>query len=240
MMRRGLLLLFALSFFSLVSGWAQEHSPSAPAAAGSPAQSEQSAAAAGHGPDQEAGEADVEEAMKYSAVVRKFGEMLGIHDVTTAYWVFTLLNFSILAAGLGKVAMKFLPAAYHAKKASIQSGLDEARKAGAEAGARLSEIEERLARIDQEIAAIRAAAEHSAQAEDARLAAAAELEQRKIAESAEAEIAASVANARRELRRYAAILAIQLAESQIVVDPATDKRLVDEFARGLDAGQGGH
>ncbi|MBI2683372.1 MAG: ATP synthase F0 subunit B [Acidobacteriales bacterium] len=244
-MVRRLLLVLALAFsFAILPVVAQEHAqpaqPGQEATAQPTAPSAEGANAAGHEEKKEAGEEDVEEAMKHSSVVKKFGEFLGIKDVNTAYWVFTLLNFAILAGALGKVLMKIVPASFRSKKETIQRSLEEARQASAEAGARLTDIESRLSRIDQEIVSIRAGAEQSAQAEEVRLKAAAEEETRKIVASAEAEIAAAAANARRDLKQYAAMLAIQLAEKQIVVNEATDKRLVNDFAQGLNAGKGGN
>jgi F0F1-type ATP synthase membrane subunit b/b' len=100
-------------------------------------------------------------------------------------------------------------------------------------------VETRLAKLGDEIAAMRKAAEQDLQAEEARIKAAADEDARKIIQSAQQEIAAAAKAARRDLTAYAADLAISLAKRQIQVDAATDKALVHGFADRLgDAGKG--
>ena len=50
---------------------------------------------------------------------------------------------------------------------------------------------------------------------------------------AEQEIASAAGSARRELRNYAAELAVSLAEKKIKVDSATDRELVRDFVGQL-------
>ena len=128
---------------------------------------------------------------------------------------------------------KNLPSVFRNRTASIQKAMQEARQASEDANRRLAEIENRLSRLDSEIAAMGAAAEKEAVAEEARIKAAAEEDARKIVESAEQEIAAAAKLARRELTAYAANLAVSLAAKQIKVDAATDQALVREFAKEL-------
>ena len=54
-----------------------------------------------------------------------------------------------------------------------------------------------------------------------------------MVQSAEEEIAAAALAARRELKAYAADLAVSLASQQIQVDAATDKALIRNFANQL-------
>ncbi|HYL15109.1 MAG TPA: ATPase, partial [Terriglobales bacterium] len=56
---------------------------------------------------------------------------------------------------------------------------------------------------------------------------------RKIIQSAEQEIAAAAKSARRELKAYAADLAVSMAQRQIRVDSDTDQALVRTFADQL-------
>ena len=78
-------------------------------------------------------------------------------------------------------------------------------------------------------------AEQDADAEDRRLRAATEEEKKKIIAASEQEITSAATVARRELKQYAAELAIALAEKRISVDEAADKSLVREFASQLDS-----
>jgi F0F1-type ATP synthase membrane subunit b/b' len=76
-------------------------------------------------------------------------------------------------------------------------------------------------------------AEKEAAAEEVRIRAAAEEDRRKIVRVAQQEIAAAAKAARRELKGYAADLAVALAKRQIRVDHATDQALVRSFAERL-------
>jgi F-type H+-transporting ATPase subunit b len=171
-----------------------------------------------------AGEDETAE-FKHSATVRWLARVTGLTPFT-AYWVFVVLNFVILAALLVAIMKSKVPAAFRARTESIQEGIAEARKASEEAQRRLSEIESRLAKLDTEIAAMAAAAETEAQKEEARIQVAAEEDKRKIVEAAEQEIVAATRLARTELRAYVSELAVALAEKRIQVNAATDQELV--------------
>ena len=70
-------------------------------------------------------------------------------------------------------------------------------------------------------------------AEEARIRQAAEEDKHKVVQAAETEIAAIARNARRELKSYAASLAVDLASRKIRVDEPTDQALVREFVDQL-------
>jgi F-type H+-transporting ATPase subunit b len=116
--------------------------------------------------------------------------------------------------------------------------MEEARKASEDANRRLAEIEARLSKLDVEIGGMRAAATKEAAAEEQRIKTAAAEDARKIIESSEQEIAMAAKAARRELKAYAADLAVSLATKQIHVDPATDQALLRKFAQQLSANGG--
>lgn len=182
---------------------------------------------------------DAEAALKESAMVKKFGSLLGIKDPATAYWVFTFINFGILAIALGAGIKKVLPGLFRSRTASIQKSIEDARKASTEANARLSAIQERLGKLDAEIGTIRSTAEEQGRAEEQRLLAATEEEKKKILQSAEQEIAAAAASAQRDLKNFAAELAVSLAEKKISVSESADRNLVREFAQSLGSGTRG-
>ena len=182
---------------------------------------------------------DAEAALKESAMVEKFGNLLGIKNPATAYWVFTFINFGILAFALGSAIKKFLPGLFRARTASIQKSIEDARKASTEANTRLSAIQERLSKLDAEIASIRSTAEEQGRAEEQRLLAATEEEKRKILQSAEQDIAAAAAAAQRDLKNFAAELAVSLAEKKIAVSESADRNLVREFTQSLGNGTRG-
>lgn len=179
-------------------------------------------------------EEEVEENVqfKYPSTVRWVAAKTGLSKEAT-YWTFLTINFAILAAGLAWVVRKALPNGFAPRSAEIQKGIEEARKASADASARLGEIESRLAKLDSEIAEIRSAAEADFSAEEQRIKAAAEQDAKNVIASAEQEISAAARTAQRELKNFVADLAVALAEKKINVDETTDKALVRGFAAQL-------
>jgi F-type H+-transporting ATPase subunit b len=117
--------------------------------------------------------------------------------------------------------------------------MKEAQKASDDANRRLADIEARLSKLDSEIASMQRTADQEAAAEEARIRAAAEEDKHKIIESAQQEIAAAVKAARRDLKVYAADLAVALAQRQIRVDSNTDQALVRAFAEQLGTEKNG-
>ena len=181
-----------------------------------------------------AGEEDDTAKFKRSAAVRYVAKLTG--SVESAYWVCLLFNFAVIAAVILWFSRKSLPGLFRDRTASIRKAMEEARQASAEANERLSSIEKRLSRLDDEIGAMRAAAEKEATAEEERIKATTAEEARKIADAAGQEIVAAAKTARRELTAYAADLAVSLATKQIHVDTATDQGLVRRFADQLSNG----
>ncbi len=181
-----------------------------------------------------AGEEDDTAKFKRSAAVRYVAKITG--SVESAYWVCLLFNFAVIAGLILWFSRKSLPGLFRDRTASIRKAMEEARQASAEANERLGSIEKRLARLNDEIGEVRAAAEKEAAAEEERIKTATAEEARKIADAAAQEIAAAAKTARRELTAYAADLAITLATRQIRVDEATDQGLVRRFADRLSHG----
>lgn len=181
---------------------------------------------------------DEEERLKESASVRWIAQKLGIAP-HHAYLIFVWFNFLVIAAVIGKYLIKYLPGMFRGRTASIKQSMEDARKASDEANRRLGDIESKLSRLDVDIAAIRGEAEAVNKAEEARLHASIEEERKKIVLSSQQEIEAAAAQARRELKVYAADLAVSLAEKKINVDEATDKALVRSFVEQINAGKDG-
>ena len=80
---------------------------------------------------------------------------------------------------------------------------------------------------------MRSESEAAAQAEEQRVLAAVEEERRRIVQSAEQEIAMAANAARRELKSFAADLAVDLAEKKIQSRQIADQALVHEFTSQL-------
>jgi len=188
----------------------------------------------------EAAGEDGNEQFKGSPSVRWLAKITGL-DLQSAYWLAVSLNFVVVAALIFWAGRRYLPGLFRDRSAAIQRAIEEARKASEDAQRRLAEVEARLAKLGDEIAAMKTVAERDVAEEEARIQAAAEEDARKIVAGAEQEIAAAAKSARRDLITYAADLAVSLAQRQIHVDAGTDQALVRNFADRLsDGGKGGN
>jgi F-type H+-transporting ATPase subunit b len=183
---------------------------------------------------------DEEYVFKHSASVRTVGKWLHLSP-DQASMVFWGLNFLILAGVLGYALLKGLPKAFRNRRQLIEKQLVEARAATEQANLRLRSVEERLARLDTEIAGIRDAAERETARDEQRMKAAMEEERRKIVIAAEQEIDSAGAAAERRLRQFAAKLAVERAEARMHLTEADDRALIRDFAAqvGRNGGTGG-
>ncbi len=175
---------------------------------------------------------DESEAYKHSAIVRSLGAKLGLSPDAAAT-TFELVNFAILAGLIGWFLIRTLPKTFRNRSRVIQKDLVEAKSATDEANARLSSVEDRLGKLDEQIASMRRQAEIDAVGEERRIKASVEDEKSRILKAAEAEIGAATAQARREIQKYAADLVIDQAAKKLVVTAETDRLLVQSFARRL-------
>jgi len=252
MKRRGRVLSIAVVAWLLLlsAAWAQ-HQPAAsppPGTKSEPAAKPQEPgrekAAQQESPRQErteasehaGGEGEENAEFKQSPSVRFLARITGL-GLHSAYWLAIALNFAVIAGAVIWFVRSKLPGMFRARSESIRKTMDEAQRASADAGRRLSEIEGRLAKLDSEIAAMRSQAEAEAAGEEQRIKAAAEDDARKIVESAGQEVEAAARLAHRDLKAYAAELAVSLAEKRMQVDAATDRALVESFVGQL--GQNG-
>ena len=178
------------------------------------------------------GEEDQSEALKHSDMVQKLGGMMGM-STEAAATTFEVLNFAVLALAIGWFLVKALPKTFRNRTSSIQKELVEARTATEEASARLNSVEDRLSKLDGQIADMKAQAEKDAIAEEQRLRAAVAEEKVRILAAADQEIASASLVAQRTLHKYAAELAIEQAAKKLVVSAETDRLLVQNFARRL-------
>jgi len=146
-------------------------------------------------------------------------------------------NFILLAGGLGYIIRKNAGPAFEARGRRIRKDMVEAEEARKEADSRLAAVEHRLAHLADEIAALRAEALREEEAENARYLRHTAAEIAKIQTHAEQEIVAAGKAARMELKRYAAQIALGLAEQKIRsrMTPETEDRLVRGFVKNLDS-----
>lgn len=142
-------------------------------------------------------------------------------------------NFVLLALGVAWLVVKFLPKAIRDRNTTIQKSLVDARTATEEARERLSGVEERLGKLDGEIAAMRVLAEQDSAKAAQRIKATVEDEKVRILAAAEQEITVATSHAQKQLQQYAAGLAIEHAAHKLVVSAETDRLLVQGFAERL-------
>jgi F-type H+-transporting ATPase subunit b len=179
---------------------------------------------------------------RHSASVKLLGSWLHLSKEAAALF-FEYLNFAILAGAILFALLKYLPKTFRANRETIQHRLSDARTATEKAHERLAAIEQRLSRLDEEIAAISKQAEKDSLEDEARIKASIEEERKRIVEAAGQEIAAAASSAKRDLRRFAAELAVNRAVQRIALTEEDDRALVREFAESLGQrtpGKGGN
>jgi len=144
-------------------------------------------------------------------------------------------NFLILAAGLGYLISKHAPPYFAQRSREIEESLVEAAKAKQDAEAQAASIDKRLADLDREIESLRQAARAETAAESERLRSETERHLQRIQQQAAQEIELMVNAARHELRKHAALLALDLAEQHIHSRLTKDvqEELMDGFLQDL-------
>jgi F-type H+-transporting ATPase subunit b len=170
--------------------------------------------------------------LKYSPSVTALGKKMGL-DAKGSYWLFTGLNFAVVLALVLWLVKSKLMVGMRNRNVSIRSAMETARKASEDANARLAAIEGRLAKLDSEVSSLKSHAENDFKAEEQRIREQAQQDAATVIQLAEQEIATAAKTARRELRVFAADLAVSLAEKRINVDRDTDERLVETFVNQL-------
>jgi F0F1-type ATP synthase membrane subunit b/b' len=144
-------------------------------------------------------------------------------------------NFLILAAGLGYLISKHAPAFFTQRSREIEESLLAAAKAKQDAEARAASIEKRLAGLGREIESLRQSAHAETVAEGERVRQETERHLERIRQQAGQEIELMISAARADLRKYTALLALELAEQRIHSRMTKDVQaeLVDGFLRDL-------
>ena len=164
------------------------------------------------------------------------GEHGGGHAESPLAVVWKWGNFLILFGGLGWYLRQPLREFMETRSRSIEEGLASGRLARESALKQMTEIESRMARLDDEVRALRAQAVKEAEEERARILESAKIEAQKILEMAQREIEGLKKSARLELKAHVADLAVKLAEERLQksVGSEENKRLVVRFIDSLE------
>ncbi|MGQ9897382.1 MAG: F0F1 ATP synthase subunit B family protein [Acidobacteriota bacterium] len=145
------------------------------------------------------------------------------------------LNFMIYAGLLAGLLAKPIAEGLRKRAQNIREALDQAGQERMLAETKLRELEERFARLESELAAIRQQAERDAQAEYQRIIAAAEADAERFQRLARMEIEGARQSAQLELQAFAASKAVELAEALIrqELSPPDQARLVASYTSQL-------
>jgi len=144
-------------------------------------------------------------------------------------------NFILLAAGAGYLLAKHLPKFFKSRSADIQKDITEAQQTKLAAEKRAAEMDARLRSLGAEIESFRAHAKVEMEQEAIRIRQETAHQIEKMQKQAEQEIESAGHLAGKELREYAAKLALDLAEQRIRtrLDAGTEAGLVDDFTKDL-------
>jgi F-type H+-transporting ATPase subunit b len=150
--------------------------------------------------------------------------------------IFKWINFAIVAGLAAWVFLMLTPPFFRKNSENIGSAITKATTAKAEADQQLREADEKLARLQQEVAQLRATAQREATAEAERLRAITQSDIQKVGLAGKAEIEAAERAARLELKVIAANLAVDGAESLLVKEltPKAQESLVAAFVKSLE------
>ncbi len=161
-------------------------------------------------------------------------EHAGIDAKTLALQI---LNFGVLVFLLIKFGGPLVNKALKARHEQMKADMDEAARLRAAAQARFEQREKRLANIEQEIEAMRAAIKQEAEHDRARVVAAAEEKARRIADDARFQLDQQVKEAEIRFRAEVAAAAVKIAEEILrrSVTAADEQRLLHGFVAELSA-----
>jgi F-type H+-transporting ATPase subunit b len=144
-------------------------------------------------------------------------------------------NFAILVVALGYLIRKHAPAYFAQRSTEIRQGIAEATQTKQDAEARAAAIDRRLASLESEIAKLRSEAHEEISAEGGRISRETMHRLQRIQAQGEQEITVMSRGASDELRKYAAQLALDLAQQRIRSRMTKDAEdgLVDAFLEDL-------
>ena len=144
-------------------------------------------------------------------------------------------NFLLLFGGLAYYLRRPLQEFLQTRARGIEEGLANGKRAQEEAGAKMSAIEARLARLDEEIDGLRQQAARESEEDRSRIVDNSNAEAEKVVAVARREIEGLQRTARMELKAHVARLAVDLAEERLQKDlePSQNQRIISRFVRSL-------
>ena len=173
------------------------------------------------------------EAFRHSDSVKSLARHLNLSVETTAR-IIEIFNSTIIIGSVAWLLLRVVPKAFRKRNETLQKQLVEARLAATEANERLAVVEERLSKLGIEIEAIRAQTERDSAEDEKRVQQSLEAEKQRIVASAGQEIEAAGAAAQRDLKKFAAQLAVNRARQEIRISREDDHALIRAFGESLN------
>jgi F-type H+-transporting ATPase subunit b len=165
---------------------------------------------------------------RHSPSVQKMGGWFHMGKERAAN-TFEYFNFALLAGAVLFGLAGIVPKTFRANREAIQHKLEEARTATQEANERLAAIEKKLGGLWEEIAAISKQAEKDSADDETRIKASIEEERKRIVDAVSRDISAASNAAQRELKQFAAGLAIERATKKLALTEDDDRALMQDF-----------
>ena len=144
-------------------------------------------------------------------------------------------NFILLFGGLAYYLRRPLREFLQTRARGIEEGLASGKRAQEEAEAKMSAIESRLARLDEEIDGLKQQADRESEEERQRIIDSSRAEAERIVAMARREIEVLQRSAQAELKAHVARLAVDLAEERLrkYLEPGQNRRIISRFVRSL-------
>jgi F-type H+-transporting ATPase subunit b len=150
-------------------------------------------------------------------------------------WIWMVFNLGLVILLFHKLLRKRAPAFFRNRAEEIREALSKALREKEDALARLKEVEEKMARLDDEVKSIETEALAMAAAEKVRLEAEAEVARERIRKEAADEIERRLQEARRDLRKFSAGLVEDAARELLAreIQDKDEERLIEGFFENL-------
>lgn len=151
-------------------------------------------------------------------------------------WILKLANMILFIGVLVWLTGGPVKKAFAERSAAIRRAADEARERREKADRMASDIQARLAQVEQDVRSIHERAQAEGERQKRELIAAAEAEAQKILQAARSEVDSRLKYARRELTEYAGQLATERAEAILrdKINENDQRKLFEESLRELD------
>lgn len=177
--------------------------------------------------------------MLTASVVAASGEESELNTEYAWDQFYKFFNLALVLVVLFLLLRKPVANFFRERARKIDESLEAAEISRREAEAKLAEVEEQIAGLEQKMEEIRQTAQQEGEAEKARIIEAAEREAEKILASAERNIENRARAAKADLKAYAAGLAIEQARELLRerIDDDEERRLLERLLG--DIGEGG-